>query len=293
MAVGINIFILTSRTTKWGFPNIINVRLKKVVNLFGGDNQTIYICPILNGDRNTIIITSINFFITNHFKFIAMSTSMFSFSVATPKSKGELSNVPELMATVTKDKIRLNGALTRKLLLQSGDRLMFISNEQAVLNAVAAGKVDEKDVKGLIQYAIAKSVPVVDDKGQIKTSIRRLSKEESDLLEQGKLDCELDKNGRPIETAFYGFKLASTTGTAGYGQILEGSDATHWPALDGNENSHKVYTLGDAVEVEVSGETVTAYALVYDRDEAKAERIRGGKTQADTSSIEDEDEEMA
>lgn len=217
-----------------------------------------------------------------------MANSMFSFSVATPKSKGELSNVPELMATVTKDKIRLNGALTRKLFLQAGDRLMFISNEQAVLAAIANGDITEDEAKDAIQYAIAKSVPEVDSKGMVKTSVRRLSKDEQAAFESGKLECEVDEKGRPIETSFYGFKLASTTDTAGYGQILEGSDATHWPALGGNSEVHKVYTLGDAIALEVSGEEVTAYALVYDRDEVKAERSKSVKSEK-SSEIADED----
>ena len=206
-----------------------------------------------------------------------MATSMFSFSVATPKSKGELSNVPEIMMTVTKDKIRLNGALTRKLGLQHGDRLMFITNRDAVLNAVAEGTIDESQVEENVVYAIAKSVPQIDANGKVKTAARRLSKEEAAAFEAGKLDCEVDVEGKPIETAFHGFKLASTTGSAGYGQILEGSDATQWPLLGGNEETHKVYVLGESFAHEVSGQEVTAHILVFDREEAKAERAPKGE----------------
>lgn len=201
-----------------------------------------------------------------------MTKSMFAFSVATPKAKGEVSNVPELTATVTKDKIRLNSALTRKLLLQHGDRLMFISNEAAIIDAIAAGQLTEEEGKEALVYAIAKSVPELDKNGKVRKAIRRLSKAEEELFAKGELATEVNEDGKPIEVAFHGFKLASTSGTVGYGQILEGSDATHWPALGGNENKHRVFRLGESTSIEVSGQEVTVYTLEFDREEEKAER---------------------
>lgn len=249
----------------------------------------IYICRRVNDDKDNKSNFLFNLFINNQLNFCVMTKSMFAFSVATPKSKGDLSTTPELTATVTKDKIRLNGALTRKLLLQHGDRMMFISNEDAIIEAIANGTITEEEGKEQLSYAVAKSVPEVDAQGRIYKSIRRLSKAEEAAFAADPSAFETDEKGRPVETAMRGFKLSSTSGATGYGQILEGSDATHWPALGGNEEKHRVYKLGEEFTLEVSGVEVKAYVLEFDREEEKLERKAAEKRTV----VGDEDQEMA
>ena len=203
-----------------------------------------------------------------------MKKSMFAFSVAALRVKGDANSAPELMVVATKDKFRLNSALTRKLLLQAGDRLMFITNEDALLEAVAAGEISEQEVAENLMFAIAKGVPEVDANGKVKIARRRLTKAEEELLAEGKLECELDEEGRPIETAYHGFKLASNQNASGYGMILEGSDASQWKPLGGTTEHHSVYRLADEIEVVVGATTVKAFVIEFDRIESKIERTK-------------------
>lgn len=220
-----------------------------------------------------------------------MKTSMFAFSVAAPRVKGDASSEPELMVVATKDKFRLNSALTRKLLLQAGDRLMFITNEDALLEAVAAGEITEQEVADNLMFAIAKGVPEVDANGKVKIARRRLTKAEEELLAEGKLECELDEEGRPIETAYHGFKLASNQNATGYGMILEGSDASQWKPLGGTTEHHRVYRLGEEIEVPVGATTVKAYIIEFDRIENKIERTKSNAANGAASQGSDFDSE--
>lgn len=198
--------------------------------------------------------------------------SKFAFAVAAPKVKGDVSTTPELLVTVTKDKIRLNSAMTRKLMVQTGDRLMFITNEADVLRAVAAGEITEDEVAENLMFAIAKGVPKVNAKGEVQTELKRLNNAEKAEVEAGTYEGEVDEDGRPTEVAFEGFKLASNGNVEGYGQILEGSDATQWPKLKGSTDAHKVWTIVDEAMVPVGNSEVKAYIIGFDREEAKLER---------------------
>lgn len=236
----------------------------------------------VNDERDTKTHFIYNLIINHFFKFTIMTKSLFSFSVATPKAKGDVTTTPELWVTCTKDKFRLNGALTRKLGLAAGDRLMFITNEQVVLAAIAAGEIEADSEEAKVIYAIAKSVPVVKN-GRIEMAPRRLTKLEQELFEKGELVCEKDEKGRPVETAFYGFKLASSSNAEGIGNTLEGSDATHWPALEGSTEEHRVYTLGEEIPVTVGEATVKAYVVEFARVEPKMEKSTDGKAEGETT----------
>lgn len=215
--------------------------------------------------------------------------SNFAFAVAAPKVKGDVSTTPELMVTCTKDKIRLNSAFTRKLFLQTGDRLMFITNEESLLAAVAEGKITQEEADEQLAFAVAKGVIITDSKGNVRTELKRLTKAEKEEVEAGTYEGETNEEGQPIENAMHGFKLASNGNEMGYGKILEGSDATRWPQLGGNTEAHKVYTLGDSITVAVGNAEVEAYVLVFDRDEAKLERKSSKKVESidEASIIED------
>ena len=221
-----------------------------------------------------------------------MKKSMFAFSVAAPRVKGDANSAPELMVVATKDKFRLNSALTRKLLLQAGDRLMFITNEDALLEAVAAGEISEQEVAENLMFAIAKGVPEVDANGKVKIARRRrrLTKAEEELFAEGKLECEVDEEGRPIETAYHGFKLASNQNASGYGMILEGSDASQWKPLGGTTEHHRVYRLADEIEVAVDATTVKAFIIEFDRIESKIERSHSNAADSagDDADVEEE-----
>lgn len=210
--------------------------------------------------------------------------SKFAFAAATPKVKGDLSTTPELTVTCTKDKIRLNSALTRKLLLQTTDRLMFITNEESVLAAVANGELSEDEVSENLMFAIAKGVIRTNSKGEVITELKRLNKAERKAVDEGTYEGEVDEEGRPIEPAMHGFKLASNGNEEGYGRILEGSDATQWPKLKGNTEKHMVYTLGDKIEVTIGNADVEAYVINFDREEAKLERKKSEKADTDQES---------
>ena len=219
-----------------------------------------------------------------------MEKSRFSFSVAAPRVKGDANSAPELMVVATKDKFRLNSALTRKLLLQAGDRLMFITNENALLEALAAEEITAEDVAANLMFAIAKGIPEVDANGKVKIARRRLTKVEEELLAQGKLEAELDEEGRPIEISYHGFKLASNQNATGYGMILEGSDASQWKPLGGTTEHHRVYRLADEIEVAVGASTVKAFIIEFDRTESKIERARlnAGDNAGDDTDLEEE-----
>lgn len=211
------------------------------------------------------------------------TVSKFALSVAAPKVKGDVSTTPELMATVTKDKIRLNSAFTRKLLLETGDHLMFITNEDALLQALAAGDITEEDVANEFLIAVAKSVPKVNSKGEIVTEIKRLNNAEKAAVEAKTYQGDVDEEGKPTATAFHGFKLAANGNEEGIGRILEGSDATQWPKLKGTADAHQVWVLGEEVETVVGNTTVKAFVLEFDREEAKVQRKeRTSKTAVDT-----------
>lgn len=250
----------------------------------------VYICNVVgNANASTNVNLYFNFYFNFYLNYFIMTTSKFAFSVATPKVKGDVTVNPELTVTVTKDKIRVNTALSRKLNLKDGDRLMFISNEVAVWDAVADGQLSEDEVQENLVFAIAKGIPRVNSKGQVEMGVKRLKDEEKEALDNGTYEGEVDEEGRAIEPNFHGFKLASNSNSEGFG-ILEGSDATNWPALKGSTEVHRVYSVGEAVEAPVGESTVTAYVITFEREEAKMERKASVKTAGSTVEVEDEDD---
>lgn len=212
-------------------------------------------------------------------------SSKFAFAAATVKAKGDVSTTPELTVTGVKDKFRLNSAMSRKFLLQDGDRLMFVSNEDAI---IAAGiEYGSEEFNQNLAFGICKGVVRKDTKGNPVQELKRLNKAEKEALAAGEYKGEVDEEGRPIEPAFTGFKLASNNHETGYGRVLEGSDASRWALLGGTTETHKVYGIAEeAVTVEVEGETLEAYPLEFLRDEEKLVKKAPNKGKA-TSTEED------
>ena len=169
----------------------------------------------------------------------------FTFKLASVAKRAPKSLEPEMMVTVTTNKLRFNEAASTLLNLRSGDFAALLHNAE---EAKAAGEPTT--------WALIKGFPKKDQDGNT---------------------IEAEGNHGSVDgLAYYGFKLASTrTEDLGTGIILEGNDAANWKTLGGDVDVHQVYSIStEPEEVEVLGIMVKAYILTFDRQENKTERKR-------------------
>lgn len=204
------------------------------------------------------------------------NTSKFSFAVQVAGKKTAKTTEPELTATSTPGKIKINEAASRLLNLQSGDHLMFLSNKSDVESAVYKGDLTEEEAQNQIAWGIAKGNVIYGRDGNPVQVTKRLTKDEARaLVESG----EVDEDGNPIpqeEDKRAGSKLASPSGQHGVGNTLECSDTNTWNELNGDKEKLQVYSIQkEPVEVTVpngteEGEVVELYLIEFDRTENKS-----------------------
>lgn len=207
----------------------------------------------------------------------------FGFSVVNTGVRPATTTEPEIIVTVTEGKLRLNQAASKLLVVASGDRVMFLSNEDALLTAVAAGEISKDEVAELLQFAVAKGIEEKNAKGDVIKVRKICTKEEKDALAAGVYTGELDEEQLPIEDKFKGSKLASNGNQAQIGAILEFSDSTNYRPLGGNPDVNKVYSIVEEEKQEIEifngyeDVPVTIYPIVFVRDEEKVQRGKGVK----------------
>jgi hypothetical protein len=203
-----------------------------------------------------------------------------NFSIASTSKRPQKTNVPELHVTPTKNKLKINEAMSRLLNVVHGEYLMVINNFAQVDEAAAeqhlTGAERDAFIEENVAFLLAKGIPMTRN-GKAVIGPKILTKEERADLENGTYEGEVDEDGKPIEPKFYGSKLASNTKSTERGQILECSDANNYPMFKGSPDDIKVWvasTTPITVPLTIDKEDVTieAYEVKFDRVEDKLVR---------------------
>ncbi len=181
----------------------------------------------------------------------------FSMSVTSTTARTSNATQPEMEVTCTGGKFKLNNLATTLLGVESGNYVAFVSNMDAV-NAWALQErkdLNSEEVRGHYQFGVMKGYEEVDASG--KTIMTKDRKTGEEIIK-----CK-------------GAKCASINNKAGIGQIVEFTDAKHYPALGGNTEMIQIFKLDaenvSTVECE-DGEVREFFPIVFDREEAKQEK---------------------
>ena len=193
------------------------------------------------------------------------SLSRFALANASSSIRSSKVATPQLILTVTQDKVKINEQASILLGIANGDNLAFVNNAQEITKAVSDGILAgtenpneftdlETDEVVKVFWGITKGYPKLDSKGLPVMTRDRVT-----------------HNDVP---AFVGCKMSNATGATGVGMNLEGSDSKNYRMLQGSTTSNMVYDIlaKDKMTVTIDGEERCVYPIEFSTEIAKIPR---------------------
>ena len=193
------------------------------------------------------------------------SLSRFALANASSSIRSSKVTAPQLILTVTQDKVKINEQASILLGIANGDNLAFVNNAQEITKAVSDGILEgtenpnefiDLETNEVIKvfWGITKGYPKLDSKGLPVMTRDRVT-----------------HNDVP---AFVGCKMSNVTGAIGVGMNLEGSDSKNYRMLQGSTASNMIYDIlaKDKMTVTIDGEERCVYPIEFSTEIAKIPR---------------------
>ena len=193
------------------------------------------------------------------------SLSRFALANASSSIRPSKITTPQLILTVTQDKVKINEQASILLGIANGDNLAFVNNAQEITKAVSDGILEgtenpnefidlETNEVVKVFWGITKGYPKLDSKGLPVMTRDRVTHKDV--------------------PAFVGCKMANVTGAVGVGMNLEGSDSKTYRMLQGSTASNMVYDIlaKDKMTVTIDGEERCVYPIEFSTEIAKIPR---------------------